>query len=206
MKKVDRDEDDKEQDEGESEEGDENEGGKRRPRGPGRVERNEESFGAARRKRIGRGVEEVMEEEVASAYKEEGKESEVDEENDDDAIGGGEEDKRTKSGRLPKGKAIAAQEAVGLDNVSIRGRRRQVIKDEEEDIDAVLAGVPSAKEGRGDNIDEKNTEEEEEEPERVRTKRLPRGERLTEQNQQGLGALSFKDRRRRRIEDEVRGV
>lgn len=206
MKKVERDEGAKEENDGESEEGDGSEGGKRRAKGAGTVERNEGSFGTARRKRAGRGVEEDMEEEVSSTIKEAGKESEADEEKDDNTFGGGEEDKKAKSGRLPKGGVITAQETVGLDNVSMRGRRRRVIKDEEEDLDAVLAGIPSTKEGNDNNINGKKREEEEEEGEKMRTKRLPRGERIAESNQQSLGALSFKDRRRRRTEDEVRGV
>ena len=202
MKKVES-EDIADEDEEKYDMGDEKEGERRRVRNAGIVEREEESFGTARRKRRERGTEEEVDAEEVSESRDEGSGRDTDETKNDKAIRGDEEDKKRKGGRVPKGAAITTQETVSLENVSMRGRRRHVIKDEEEDLDDVLAGIASTEERKDDDVEEDRKEEKEARP---KEKRLPRGERIAEQNQQSLGALSFKDRRRRRIEDEVRGV
>ena len=180
-------------------------GGRRRTRRAGGTERNEESFGAARRRRPGKLIPE--DEAVSDGQVEsEGGESEDEVDNISNERGG---DKEEKRGRVPKGEAITAQETVRLGNVSMRGRKKHVIEDEEEDIDAVLAGVSSTHEverNPGKEAREVREVKEGGEEKRSTGKRVPRGERITAPNQQSLGAVSFKERRRRKIEDEVRVV
>lgn len=170
--------------------------GSGRMRMPGRID-NDESFGAARRRKSGKGTED--EGENFHDSKSEGVEEGSDDE-DEGGRGGAVDGTGEKRGRLPKGQAIALQETVRLGNVSLKGRRRQVIVDEEEDLDQVLASVAM--------IDEKDSIKEEAERsadgEKTRETRLPRGERIAAQEQKQLEAASFKDRRRRRFEDEVR--
>ena len=193
VKKV-EDDDSNDEDEGESGEEDVGEGGKRRVRrSAGRAGRNEESMGVARRKKVGRG-EEIDDDDMREKDVEEG---------DDDGSEGedgrvGSDGKETEKRRLPKGQTLTAQETVRLDNVSLKGRRRQVIKDEDEDLDSVLANFSSANEKEEESDKERKMEEEQGEK-----KRLPKGKRITAPDQSGLEAVSFKDRRRRKIEDEV---
>ena len=179
-------------------------GGRRRTKRAGGTERNEESFGTARRRRPGKVISEekaVSERRVES----EASESEDEMDNFDNEKKG---DKREKRGRVPKGEAITAQETVRLGNVSMKGRRKHVIEDEEEDIDAVLAGVSSTYEVERKPWEAREVREVKEGGgEKASTgKRVPRGERITAPTQQSLGTLSFKERRRRKIEDEVRVV
>lgn len=194
------------EDEGGDDEESDEEGERRRGRGEKEVKRerrsgrlggNEESFGAARRKKLERAEDEA--EEMFGDDSKEDVDEEEDVEGDEDGAGEGVDVKKGKSGRVPKGTAITVQETVRLDNVSLKGRRRRVIRDEEEDIDAVLASV--AKKEDVESVDDSKKEKGEE---KMQNMRVPRGERITAQEQQRMETLSLKDRRRRRTEDEVR--
>lgn len=72
------------------------------------------------------------------------KKEEQSEDEDDEGQGSGVKGQQPPSGpkqKIPAGKPIGSQPVAGLDSLSMRGRRKKVVDDEEEDLDAMLKSV-----------------------------------------------------------------